>query len=388
MFVRVFIFLVINFTFCHYALAKSAELSIAYGLENYNFDLILNKFSQETGIEVSVHPFKNNDLKAELLQRSESKQLPDAVIVPSDFVGIDEIKFSQVPNSLLSDELSSHALSSMQVDGTSYGVPIIAGNHLFLMYNKTLIDKPATNWRTLLGQQKKLKPNIDLMTWSYHEMYWFIPFLGTFEELPLQNGKLNLDTKGMKNAIDWYHRLAIDGVVDSNCDYTCSINKFTQGQAAYMINGSWSYNILLNTLGDNLGVALLPQYNNKPMRPYFSSHVIAFPDNSLSGEKADELALLAHFFQRKDIQRIIWKEMRSLPTNSKVMNEISALGDDNIDTIIKQLSFSEPMPNNKEMAIIWEAMLKGINRYHAGIFTLDKTTEYMQYIAKKSIAND
>jgi maltose-binding protein MalE len=370
------------------AYSQSTTLSIAYGLENYNFESVLADFSKETGVDVSVYPFKNNELKAELLQRSEVQQLPDVVIVPSDFVGIDEIKFSPIPTSLLSKDLSEKALVSAQINKINYGIPIIAGNHLLFMYNKAIIAKPASTWDDLIAQQSSLPEGTKLINWSYHEMYWFIPFIGAFNEFPLKDGKLNFQTDGMKKALKWYRNLSDNKIVDSSCGYVCSIDTFTRGNLAYTVNGSWSLNLMNEALGDDLGIALFPTYKSRIMRPYFSSHIIAYPDNSLTGEKADALEQLGRFFQKYSVQRKLWEEMRSLPTHRKVMAEILNNKDKQLEIVIAQLELSEPMPNDKEMAIVWEAMLKGVNRYQADVLDLDKTTEYMHYIAEKSIDNE
>ncbi|MEW6984336.1 extracellular solute-binding protein [Colwelliaceae bacterium 6471] len=365
--------------------AKEQVISIAYGLENYNFTALFARFTEETGIKVFDASFKNNELKAELLQRSNIDKLPDVVIVPSDFIGLEEIDFSEVPDTLLSKRLTEKAKSSVQIGDKYFAVPIVSGNHLLLYYNKAVIKSPADSWQKLQEQQAQLAANIDLIAWSYYEMYWFIPFLGAFQEFPYVNGQLNFKTAGMEKALVWYHQLAIDGIVDKNCDYKCSVDKFTNNQLAYTINGTWALNLFMNKLGDNLGVALLPSYENKPMSPYFSSHVIAFPAKGLTGDNAEALKMFAQFFQRKDIQQAMWESMRSIPTHKEILNDITLSEKGNIQIILKQLDLSVPLPNERNMAIVWEAMLKGMNRYQGGLFDAKKATEYMHYIAGKSI---
>ncbi len=124
------------------------------------------------------------------------------------------------------------------------------------------------------------------------------------------------------------------------------------------------------------------------MAPYFSSHVIAFPNNSLTNSKSIELTALAQFFQRPTIQQQMWQEMKVLPSNSLVKKQIMLSDNHNVQQLLLQLDNAKPMPTEHSMAVVWEAMLKGMNRYLAGVFDAKKATEYMQYITEKSLNNE
>lgn len=361
------------------------SLTLAYGLENYDFSPLFKRFEQQTGIKVNVTAFKNNELKSELIQRANIEQLPDAVIVPSDFAGLKIIDVSQIPDDLLSEELEDVALGSSKVNGVSRGIPIIFGNHLVLYYNKSFISEPATNWESLLAQKETLSGNTSLIGWNYMEMYWLIPFLGAFDSFPFLNNQVMLNTPGMVQALQWYRSFLDKKLVEQNCDHDCSMEKFKNRRLAYLINGTWAFRALSEELGSDLGVALLPDLQNQKMKTYFSSHLLAFPDNGLEGVKKERLIKLAKFMQSQEAQKMIWSELKSIPTNRFVLNTLKSSSNKNVANMLKQLNFAEPMPNEHNMAIIWEAMLKGFNRYLAGVFNAQSAAEYMQYVAKKSI---
>ena len=160
------------------------------------------------------------------------------------------------------------------------------------------------------------------------------------------------------------------------------------GTLPYTINGAWAFQQLTDQLGDDLGVSLLPSYQGKKMVPYFSSHVLAFPNNSLTSSKSKELTALAQFFQRQAIQQQMWQDMKVLPSNDLVKKQIILSDNHNVKQLLLQLENAKPMPTEHAMAVIWEAMLKGINRYLAGVFDAQKATEYMQYITEKSLNNE
>ena len=390
MYLRSGILLISLLVGCCFGRASAQELTIAYGLENYNFQQIFDDFSTQSNIRLSVKNFSNNELKSALLQSANMSQLPDIVIVPSDFIGLTELGFSTIPDQWLSPELTPESLQSAKVKGEYKGIPIIYGNHLLLYFNKSLIPEPANNWSSLIKQKSTLPNGVELIGWNYYEMYWFVPFLGTFGEFPYVDNKVNLETEGMAKALAWYRELADTKVVDKRCDYACNSAAFTSGKLAYTINGSWAFNQFSDELKADLGIALLPQYQGQKMKPYFSSHVIAFPNNGISKDpvKAHKLREFAEYFQQNQAQMAIWSQLRSLPTNGTIIAKLVADTDPNLKVLFAQLNESEPMPNDRNMAIVWEAMLKGVNRYLADIFDNKKAAEYMQYITNKSISHD
>ncbi|MUH71195.1 extracellular solute-binding protein [Psychrosphaera haliotis] len=367
--------------------AYAKEISLAYSLENYDFTLIFDEFTAQTGIKIKVASFKNNDLKSELIQRANIKELPDAVIVPSDFTGLGSINVSTISKDLINADIRKAAINSTLVDNKSRGIPIVYGNHLLLYYNKNIIANAGQTWSEILQQGGSINEDQNLIAWSYLEMYWFIPFLGTFGEFPFVDNQVLLNTKGMVQALKWYKNLSVSNIVDLECDYVCSQNQFMAGTLAYSINGSWAYGQYKKSLGDFLGLALLPRLGDKEMQPYFSSHVLAFPGNGLHGPKQKELRLLATYFQSEKVQEMIWDTLKSIPTNSKTLAKIMSKGNADFDVLMTQLEQSEPMPNEKSMAIVWEAMLKGTNRYLADVLDAEAAARYMQHVAEKSIGH-
>ena len=101
-------------------------------MENYDFQPFFNQFTAETGIKVNILAFNNNQLKSELVLYAETAQLPDAVIVPSDYLGLTELDYSNVPQRWYKPDISNHILQSAQVKGVPKGIPIMYGNHLVL----------------------------------------------------------------------------------------------------------------------------------------------------------------------------------------------------------------------------------------------------------------
>ncbi|QTL34905.1 sugar ABC transporter substrate-binding protein [Pseudoalteromonas viridis] len=382
------LFLLITGLFFYSSLGHSRQphqksLTIAIGLENYDFKPLFAQFTKKTGIGVKVVEFENNSLKSELLLRASNNALPDGIIVPADYMGLTALNLSEVPDDWLSTHLIEQVRMNIRANGTTQGVPIVFGNHLMLYYNRALVSEPARSWQQLRTQQQKLGVNI---SWNYYEMYWYRAFLGTFGTSLIVDGNANLDTPAMVNGLRWYKSLKDEIWLDVECDYDCTVNQFLSGEVAYTINGSWMFQRFSEHFGDKLGVAQLPSLRGEPMRSYFSSHVMAFPDNALSGSKSAELRTLSEFLQSLPVQSNLWSSINALPVDKRALDMLKIQGIRQVEALIATLEYAQPMPNEAQMAFVWEAMLKGLTRHLAGVLDEHQAAHFMQHIVEKSIS--
>ncbi|MEC4089120.1 sugar ABC transporter substrate-binding protein [Pseudoalteromonas rubra] len=359
------------------------SLTIAIGLENYDFKPLFAEFTRKTGIQVKVVEFENNTLKSELLLRASNNALPDGIIVPADYMGLTALNLSEVPENWLSTHLIEQVKSNIKANGTTFGVPIVFGNHLMLYYNRTLVSHPAKSWQQLRAQQQAQGVEI---SWNYYEMYWFRAFLGTFGTPLILNSHVNLDTPAMIRALRWYKSLKEENWLDVECNYECTVNRFLAGEVAYTINGSWMFQRFSEHFADKLGVAQLPSLGDAPMRSYFSSHVMAFPNNALSGPKSAELKRLSEFLQSLPVQTNFWSSINALPVDKRALDTLKIQGITQVEALITTLEYTEPMPNEAQMAFVWEAMLKGLTRHLAGVLDEQQAAHFMQHIVEKSIS--
>lgn len=371
-------------TFQVLANSTSSAISIVIGHENTALQDIFKDFEKQTGYQVQTRVFDNSQLKIELLKQSASSEFPDVALVPGDFLGLSYLKPSEIDPTLLNKNTNERFKKSAMVNGKYLGIPVIAGNHLVMYYNKSMAPSPALNWQQLSIQQQSYAQGHNIIAWSYNEMYWLIPTITAMQTLPLIGQKIQLNTPEMQQALVFYWELAAKGIVDSECDYQCSLNQFEQHKTPYLISGFWSYDRLLDSLGAELGIAPMPSINDKPMRSYFSSHVLVFLNNSLYGDKSLALNALATFMQSKEVQKNLWQKMSALPVNHVVLREIEKTADSNIAIAINLLNQSEPMPNNGKMAVVWEAMSIGFKRYAAGVIDVQQATTLMQHLAEES----
>ncbi|MFY8272754.1 sugar ABC transporter substrate-binding protein [Pseudoalteromonas sp. SSDWG2] len=366
---------------------SAAAVSLIHSIDDPQFKSMLDNAVKVQGLELEANWVDQKLLKVRLIQSVESGAKADAILVPSDYLGMDEfIHYSKVPASLITQHLSPYFEKSGTVQDEQLGIPIVGGNHLLMFYNKSKISTPAKTWEEIIRAQEQQKS--PLIGWSFMEMFWFVPFIHAFDEAPVVNEQPNLDTQSMRNALAFVWRLAQNGIVDAQCDYACNDKRFLGGETAYSINGVWAYNQYKQALGDNLGVAILPTINGRPMAPYSTSFVLAFPNKALEKDKRQELEQLARLLQSTQFQSALWQQRIGIPVRSDVYNDIIQHADSDAKVVLEALAFTKPMPNSRNMMIIWEVLLKGYTRFGAGALDAQQTSRFMQKLAERSIATE
>lgn len=365
--------------------ASQKSIELAFGQTGYDYSRVLRHFEQKTGIKINTAPQENYDLKAELIKRSGKKRLPDAFIGPADYTTIQSVNLMSLPTEWLHRDLSPEALQTVTRGTETLAIPLIAGNHLVMYYNRTLIKQPANSMAQLADQAESLPDNARLLSWSFSGMYFFIPFLSSFDALPMSGNDLHLDTPQMAEALEYYWQLPGRGLVQRACSHDCYPDAFKNGEFAYVIDGAWNYRQYQQALGEDLGVALLPAINGNRMRPYFSAHVLAFVAKPYNPKQLQNLKIFAQYLQSHEAQQMLWESARAIPSNQFTLASITRSASDNTRILIEQLKNAHPMPNNPYMSVIWEAMSQGFSRYGANIISAPEAAELMQHLAERTI---
>jgi len=155
------------------------------------------------------------------------------------------------------------ALSAVQVDGTTWGIPISNGNQLMLYWNKSLAgDEAPADTDALIATAKENTSGTNYgLVFNETESFWLTPWLGGFGTQVFGDDGVTptLDTPEMQAALQFLYDLKYtDKVMPAECDYTCASDLFTSGAAAFIVNGDWELGNYADQLGDDLGVGPLP----------------------------------------------------------------------------------------------------------------------------------
>ena len=382
---RVFWLAVLLVTFDGYA----ATINLAHTMKHEHFNQLLSEFAEQSGLTVNSVLVDQKALKVRLVQNTSTSTSTDVVIVPADHLGLDKYaNYSVIPHSLIADTTDKRTLETAKLNNKLLGIPIIQGNHLLLFYNKQFVKQPIENWQDIYQIQPTLPEKVKLVTWSFMEMYWFIPFLSAFNGDLIVDNHVQLNTPAMQSALKFVWDLNKQNLVDRQCDYTCSNNAFKAQQAAFTIDGAWALKTYEQALGDNLAVQQLPKLNGEYMQPYYSTFVLAFPNDGLNGVNKDNLIKFAKLVQAEKFQTMIWQKLQDIPVNTEVLNSLKSQQGTQLATLIEAMQFTKAMPSTASMIIVWEVLNKGFIRYGSGALTAEQAGLFMQGLAERSIANE
>ena len=372
------------FALSHPLQAQEPELELWHSQQaGYVIDDVIARFNQEGNHRVRVTQIEPGKIKADLLLAAQARGLPDLMLIPSDFIGLyRQMTLAPLPAEWFSPALMASALRYVTLDRQRWGMPMMQGNHLMLFYNKALVSTPVTQWQQLTAITPALKAKgVDPVSWPYHDMYYFAAFLHTFGGSPVTEGRITLDTPAMVQALEAYRTVASEQWIDPDCDYDAALARFNEGKSAYLINGDWAFNDLVKNMGDQLGVALLPHWQMRPMHSMSGAYVMGASRWAMNDEDRQPVikALMA-FLQRQDIQQFIYRQGALLPVNQQAFATISHNPTPREKVLLEQFTLTTPMPSDSAMSIAWQAMDKGFERFKEGISAAD-TARYMQQLA-------
>lgn len=263
----------------------------------------------------------------------------------------------------LDQYVSSATAAVTSPDGQTWGVPISNGNHLMLLYNKSLVAAAPATTDELIAQGKEFKaanPDKEYLVYNQTEAFWFVPWLGGFDGkvfaadgvTPTLNTPEFIATMQFLHDIKW-----VDGIVPAEADYDTSDTLFKEGNAAMIINGDWSLGGYKEALGDNLGVAPIPQVSATGTypAPYTSGVFFMIPKDL----DADTLAVVVDFMNfatNKTNQLDMVTKLTRLPALKEALSDKLITEDPILSGSAAQMSYGTPMPTVTEMRCVWDAI--------------------------------
>ncbi|NRA66801.1 MAG: extracellular solute-binding protein [Pseudobacteriovorax sp.] len=317
------------------------------------FTELMTSFSEASGIDLDLEYIEYDQMKTSLIKVKTSGRLPEMIFAPGDFLSLMEVlNFSEVKDTL---NLPKSSIDSVSQGGKLYGYPITQGNHLFLYYNKKLVTKPAQTFSEIL--QYSDRTAMRAIGWNFHESFWFLPFYGAYGGQVINDkGEISLTGENFAKAIETYFQLGEKfDIID--CGYDCASKDFFAGKQHYAINGDWALSEAVAQLGDNLGVATLPTFAGRQLKPLFSTKAILFPGNALEGPNRENIMKVVAYMQSASFQKELSK-LNLIPAYTDIKGPTHKY-----PAVIEQLNHVVPMPNYASMNHVWEVLRKGLLRY-------------------------
>lgn len=281
-------------------------------------------------------------------------------------------------------------VESVILDGQTWGVPITSGNHLMLLYNKSIVgdEAPATFQEIIdFGQEFTDGENYGLV-YNAVEPFWLVPFLGGYggSVFAADGVTPTLDTPEMVDTLQFLADLEFEyGITPAEADYGTMDTLFKEGNAAYIINGDWSLGDYEAILGDDLGVARIPQLPNGDFpRPYTSGKYFMVAEG-VDGVKLQAIQGFIDYMISDESLLEILDMFKRLPASLSALNSDAVSADPILRGSAAQLATGTPMPSVIEMRANWDAMKPEMNAVLAGTTSPEEAAANMQSAAENAI---
>ncbi|MEF1288264.1 sugar ABC transporter substrate-binding protein [Vibrio sp. M260118] len=358
--------------------AYTSDLEIWSGVDFDTIDAARKEVEQQINADIAIRDFSVDSIRSELLIANKNGgALPDAIWIPSDFVGLKQfLGISAIPREWIQQQkMEDKAIELVTVDGDIYAMPLVLGNHLVLYINTDLTSELTLTWEELL-KSAKLGENKRLAM-QHPTMYFLMAFSSLFN--PNMSYATDIDTDTLAKTYTFYELLAESGVVKESCDQYCAMEQFISGKTPYLIDGDWANIELKHHLGSALKVASLPSYNGKHMRSLSGGRVLAITQQAMDDpvkrkqiKQFIDVMQNAEFIQDVIVANTLISAFKEL--NIEPMSNQSTLATE----IYQQLDNAMVMPSSLKMAVMWEVIYRGYKRYKAGMpaqkaaqFTID-----------------
>jgi arabinogalactan oligomer/maltooligosaccharide transport system substrate-binding protein len=235
--------------------------------------------------------------------------------------------------------VSQKAIEVMVVDESIYGIPestvVVA-----LYYNKSLLESPPRNTEELLQLVQDGKIIANVLS-AYYLFGWSGGFGGRLLD---DDGKCIAEQEGWVEAMQYLVDLKqAGGIFEPN--YETAEAFFLREDAAMFVNGPWSYPKYKRSLGDNLGVVVLPSGPAGPATPLIGADGFYINPNSHNVEAALELAL---YLTNQESSQSFAEFAGHVPARLDVTSS-----DLHIDTFMEASAFGYPVPQSEQFANYW-----------------------------------
>lgn len=298
----------------------SIELEV-WGLVDDNdvYDEIFNNYSSYVNkhvVKINYRKFTVDTYKRELLDALASGQGPDIFLIHNTWLPIFVDKIIPAPTALINENRFKEnfvdvVANDFLFNGQVYAAPLSV-NTLALFYNKDLLNEagivlPPANWTDFMKDSQKITQvasgnriirsgaimgtayNINratdivsvLMLQGGTQMIDPIRKTAAFDGV-VKSGNQNIAVG--ENALDFYTQFArnTSSMYSWNVDSHYSIDAFSEGWAAMMLNYSWNIDtIKAKSPNLNFGIAPLPQLNNNQTTNYANYWAFAVAKNKI-----------------------------------------------------------------------------------------------------------
>ena len=217
-------------------------------------------------------------------------------------------------------------------NGTQYAIPMDA-LPLTFYWNKKVFkanglnpNKPPTNEREFLADAKKMTHGGTygfIVPPSWPQPFFWTTLLAQYggQEMNVAKKQVLFNSSAGVAALtlmrDWIYKYHIS---PSNTAVDYDIKALTSGKAGMIVDGPWMYSQLHGVLGNNLGVAAVPQWGPHP-GVFIGQHYFALYKTTGQNSAMTKAALT--FVKYFEDHSILWAEAGDLPVYKPTLDSVA-----------------------------------------------------------------
>lgn len=361
--------------------------------ERVVLDQVLNEYMKKnSGIKITALYKETEELRSGFQIAAIGGAGPDIVYGPSDQVGPFEVMQIIMPLDTLFSKSYLQKFNSKALvysHGHLYQIADKIGNHLMLIYNRALLQKPPRTMDELIAIGKRFTDghsNYGLV-WNYTEPYFFIPFLTGYGGWVMDSlNNPTLDTPYMVSALKFIKALRDEyRIIPKSCDYETADALFKEGKAPMIINGPWSFGDYKKA-GINFGVTRIPFNSETGLWPQPMVSPVGYSINaSVPSWKIPQVVKLIKYLLSPEVQLKFTEKFNTIPTRREVYEVPSVRDNEILRDSEYQMEVGRPMPIVPELRAIWDAMRPSYQGVLGGTESPEKAASEMQKSAIEKI---
>lgn len=351
------------------------------------------------GTRVEAIYKETEELRSGFIVAAIAGQGPDLVYGPSDQVGPFQVMkiirpLEDLFDRVWLDSLNPKALTWYQ--GHLLQIADKLGNHLALVYNRKLLQKPPETDGELIEDGMRLtvdtdgdgRPDRYGLVWNYTEPFFFIPFMTGFGGWVMDSaGNPTLNNEGVINGLKFIKDLRDKyKIIPAEADYNIADALFKDGKAAMIVNGDWSWSGYRKA-GIDIGVAPLPMIRQTGLwcAPMVSPKGYSI-NARIAPEKVGAVVELIKFLMLPENQLETARALAIMPTRRALYDDPSIRDDDILRNSRIQIERGRPMPVVPELRAVWDAMRPSYQAVLGGVKSPEDAAAEMQNLAIRKIA--
>ncbi|KIL36466.1 ABC transporter substrate-binding protein [Cohnella kolymensis] len=330
---------------------------------------ITKKYTEKTGIKVTLTPLAMNDQPEALSLDGPAGNGPDLFYQPG--IGNLVVKGLVQPlktTDAVLDTYTPESLQALSQDGQLYGLPLVTETYA-MFYNKKLLPEAP---KTIADLEKIAQERTNAKKQEYGFLFEATNFYFAWSLLggnggyifkQDDQGKYDINdiglnkegtVKGAKLIQSWFDK----GYLPKGINGDIVGGLFGEGKVGAVINGPWAINDYKKTLGDDLGIAPLPTLEDGAHPTSF----IGVKGWMLSkfSKHPEWAADLAAFITNEQNAMAFFKGTGEVPPVKNVLNNPDLTNDPLVAGFSAQIQYGQPFPTVPELDHVWDPMANAL----------------------------